>query len=91
MQRRLLLGRDESTRGARVAKSEREHRLLAPHVRSRRGVGSTERDGVCVEAIIRIERSRQLEHEGCRSRSGVVEKDEAAANGPGMRRDAGPL
>ena len=26
-----------------------------------------------VEAIVRVERSRQLEHEGCRSRSGLVE------------------
>ena len=73
MQRRLLPSRGESTRGARVPQREREHRLLAAHVRSRRRVGSAERNGVCVQAIVRVERSRQLEHEGRRSRSGVVE------------------
>jgi hypothetical protein len=60
MQRRLVLGRDESTRGTGVSEREREQRFLAAHVCSRCRVGSAEGDRVCVETIIGVERSRQL-------------------------------
>jgi hypothetical protein len=87
MQCRLLLRRDESTRGAHVPEREREHCLLAAHVCSRRRVGSAERNRVCVEAVVRVERSRQLEHERRCSRSGVVEdgRPVVAARPPRLR------
>ena len=73
MERRLLLGGSESARRAEISECEREDGPLAANVGSRGRVGRAERDGVGVEAIVRVECSRQLKHEGGRGRRSVVE------------------
>ena len=64
MERRLVLGGGESACRASVPEGEREHRLLVANVGARRCIGGAQRDGVRVEAVVGVERSRKLEHEG---------------------------